>query len=47
MFSLSPGSGGTQGREAGRPAPRRTPQRITSTEVDRVRALTASERLGR
>ena len=27
MFSLSPGSGGTQGREAGRPAPRRNPFR--------------------
>ena len=47
MFSLSPGSGGTQGREAGRPAPRRNPSQITSTEVARVRATAASDRLGR
>src|SRR5688500_20399475 len=38
-------SGGTQGREAGRPAPAK-PHQNTSTEVARVRATAASDRLG-
>ena len=37
-----PGSGGTQGREVGRPAPGRTTLKLTSSEVLRVRASAAS-----
>ena len=47
MFSLSPGSGGTQGRRGRAAGPEAEPPKITSAEVARVRASAASDRVGR